>query len=85
MIGESVPLTAQLFSDALRRRGFVVEQASKGFEAVAAAPQKPDVYLLSRNLDGTPDRGLEKQATPTVRRVGGTREVRIYRMLFTRK
>jgi DNA-binding NarL/FixJ family response regulator len=58
MIGESAPLTAQLFSDALRRRGFVVEQASEGFEAVAAAPQKPDVYLLSQNLDGTSDRGL---------------------------
>jgi two-component system, NarL family, nitrate/nitrite response regulator NarL len=58
MVGESAPLTAQLFSDALRRRGFVVEQAAESFDAAAAAAVKADVILLSENLEGVAGRGL---------------------------
>jgi two-component system, NarL family, nitrate/nitrite response regulator NarL len=58
MVGESAPLTAQLFSDALRRRGFIVEQACKTFDVAAAVEVKPDVFLLSKDLEGTAGRGL---------------------------
>jgi len=59
LVADRMPLTARLFADALRRRGFVVEEAS-GMDAVAvAATLKPDVVLLSESLEGTRGRGIE--------------------------
>jgi DNA-binding NarL/FixJ family response regulator len=59
MVAESTPLTSRLFADGLRRRGFVVDEASGTDVAATATALKPNVVLLSENLEGTRGRGLE--------------------------
>jgi two-component system, NarL family, nitrate/nitrite response regulator NarL len=58
VVGESAPLTASLFADALRRRGFKVGSSSS-CDPTCEAAANADVFLLSENLDGISGRGLE--------------------------
>jgi len=59
LVADRMPLTARLFADALRHRGFAVDDVSGNDVTDTATTLGPDVILLSENLDGTPRRGLE--------------------------
>ena len=59
LVSSRTPLTGHLIADALRHRGFVVEEANGTDIPTRATTLKPDVVLLSENLQGTRGRGLE--------------------------
>jgi two-component system nitrate/nitrite response regulator NarL len=59
LVADSTPLTAHLIADALRRdRGLTVNDASGNSVLTEAVRLRPDITVLSENLEGTPCRGL---------------------------
>ena len=59
LVADRMPLTARLFADALRHRGFAVDDVKGDDITTSATRLKPDVVLLSENLEGTKGKGLE--------------------------
>jgi len=59
LVSSRTPLTRHLIADALRHRGFIVEEANGPDILTKATEMKPDVVLLSENLEGTRGKGLE--------------------------
>jgi DNA-binding NarL/FixJ family response regulator len=59
LVADSTPLTAHLIADALRRdRGLTVSDASGSSVLAEARALRPDITILSENLEGTQGRGL---------------------------
>lgn len=59
LVADSTPLTAHLIADALRRdRGLTVNDASGKSVLTEAVGLRPDIAILSENLEGTLGRGL---------------------------
>ena len=74
LVADRMPLTARLFADALRHRGFAVDDVRGNDITTKATALKPDVVLLSENLEGIRGRGLEvlkelRNAVPHTRAV----------------
>jgi len=74
LVADRMPLTARLFADALRHRGFAVDDVRGNDITTKATALKPDVVLLSENLEGIRGRGLEvlkelRNAVPQTRAV----------------
>src|SRR6266852_9400442 len=60
LVADSTPLTGQLIADALRRdRGLTVTNAEANSVIVTAATLKPDVAIISEQLQGKPGKGFE--------------------------
>jgi two-component system nitrate/nitrite response regulator NarL len=59
LVADSTPLTAHLIADALRRdRGLTVSNTSGSSVLTEARALRPDITILSENLEGTQGRGL---------------------------
>jgi DNA-binding NarL/FixJ family response regulator len=60
LVADSTPLTGQLIADALRRdRGLTVTNAEANSVIVTATTLKPDVAIISEQLQGKPGKGFE--------------------------
>src|SRR6266852_2355717 len=60
LVADSTPLTGQLIADALRKdRGLTVTNAEANSVIVTAATLKPDVAIISEQLQGKPGKGFE--------------------------
>jgi len=59
LVADRMPLTARLFADALRHRGFAVDDVRGNDITATATTLRPDVVLLSWDLGDTRGRGLE--------------------------
>ena len=60
LVVDSTPLTGQLIADALRKdRGLTVTNAEANSVIVTATTLKPDVAIISEQLQGKPGKGFE--------------------------
>jgi DNA-binding NarL/FixJ family response regulator len=60
LVADSTPLTGRLIADSLRRdRTFYIMDASASAVLPMAADMKPDVAIISGNLEGAQSRGFE--------------------------
>src|ERR1700687_477064 len=60
LVADSTPLTGHLIADALRKdRGLTVTSAEANSVMVTATTLKPDVAIISEQLQGKPGKGFE--------------------------
>src|SRR6202162_1599681 len=60
LVADSTPLTGQLIADALRKdRGLTVTNAEANSVILTALTLKPDVAIISEQLQGRPGKGFE--------------------------
>jgi DNA-binding NarL/FixJ family response regulator len=60
LVADSTPFTGHLIADALKKdRGLTVASAEASAVLLTAANLKPDVTIMSEQLDGKPGRGFE--------------------------
>ncbi len=75
LVADSTPLTARLIADALRRDRALAIQDTNGSSVLAAATAlKPNITVLSENLEGTAGRGFAilrelRTAVPSTRTI----------------